>query len=64
MGFDPLPYFVVIGPVHVHYHFHLGDMVYWLFSSVQSQLKDQKQVHQHREKGREVFPPVIKRIVF
>lgn len=64
VGFDPLPSFVVTGPVHIHYHFHLGDMVYWLFSSVQSQLKDQKPVHQHREKGREFFSPVIKRIVF
>lgn len=55
VGFDPLPSPAVTGPVHVHYHFHFCNLVYWLISSVQSQLKEQKRVYQHREKGRNVF---------
>lgn len=55
VGFDPLPSPAVTGPVRVHYHFHLCGLVYWLISSVESQLKEQKRVHQHREKRRDVF---------
>lgn len=38
--FDPLPSPAVTGPVHLHYHFHSCSLVYWLISSVQSQLKE------------------------
>lgn len=55
VGFDPLPSPAVTGPVHVHYHFHLCRLVYWLISSVQSQLKEEKRVYQHGERGRDVL---------
>lgn len=36
-------------------HFHLCEIVYWLISTVHEQLKEQKQILQHKEKGRGIF---------